>query len=42
MDDHTLQQVIDLAIKTAIFKAKKGSNSGMSSDWFIFRNGNRG
>ena len=23
MDDHTLQQVIDLAVKTAVFKAKK-------------------
>lgn len=23
MDDHTLQQVIDLAIKTAVLKAKK-------------------
>ena len=23
MDDHTLQQVIDLAVKTAVLKAKK-------------------
>lgn len=40
MDDHTLQQVIDLAVKTAVLKAKRGSNSGMSSDWLIFHNGN--
>ena len=42
MDDHTLQQVIDLAVKTAVLQAKKGSHSGMPSGWFLFYNGNRG
>ncbi len=31
MDDHTLQQVIDLAVKTAVLKAKKEATLTQSS-----------